>query len=267
MELISIPFMRLALVTGIFMAVLCGALAIFVVLKRIIFVSVTLAQVSSAGVALALLLGWNPLLASLAAMLGGVAIFSSQPLEKRIPRETIIGAAYAASSALGIVLVAKSAQGEAHMLNLLFGNILAVTSQDVYLMAAVCIIALVTYKLFYKELLASSYDAEVAATLGIKVRLWEMLFYLMLGVTIAVSIKVAGVLLVFALLVAPGMVGLMLGDRLRSATWIAVVSAVVPVIGGLYLSYIFDLPPAATIVLLAVAIVLVAAPVRSLRTG
>lgn len=264
-EVFRISFMQQALLASLIVGVVCAFLGVYVVLKRIVFVGVALAQLSSAGVATALLFGASPMLFSFAFMLAGVAAFSVRTQERHVPRESLIGVAYATATALGILLVAKSARGESHMLGLLFGNILAVTTTDVYVLAGVCAIVMLVNYLFAKEFLLSSFDPETAQTLGVRARLWDLLFYLALGVVIAVSIRIAGALLVFAFLVIPAVTALLLARRLKTALALAAALSVVPVVAGLYLSFVWDLPSAATIVLLMFVLVCLALPVAAAR--
>ena len=125
-------------------------------------------------------------------------------------------------------------------------------------------VGLVHY-LFHKEFLFVSFDPEMARTLGVRARGWDLLLYLTLGVTIAIAIRVAGALLVFAFLVIPGIVGLALSSRLRYAFAISAAAAIVPAVSGLYLSFVLDLPSAATIVLAAFVLLCLALPVGRLR--
>jgi ABC-type Mn2+/Zn2+ transport system permease subunit len=271
LEVFQIPFMQQALLASLLVGATCAFLSGFVVLKRIVFVGITLAQLSSAGVALAMLFGltagFYPTIASLLFMLIGVALFSLRPSGRRLTQESLIGLAYATATALGVLLVARSASGESHLLNLLFGNILAAIPRDSCLMAGVFAAVGVVHYLFHKEFVFVSFDAEMARTLGVKPRLWDLLLYLTLGVTIAVSIRVAGVLLVFAFLVIPGMIGLLLTQRLKYVFLIAIGAAIIPVVLGLYLSFIFDLPSAATIVLAAFLLLCLAYLIGKMRAS
>jgi len=260
LEVFRIPFMQQALLAGLLVAVTCAFLGVFVVLKRIVFVGIALAQLSSAGVALALLLGLSaglyPTLFSLLFMSVGIFLFSVTT--RRIPQESLIGIGYAGAAALGILLVARSAAGESHMLNLLFGNILAATPKDILLLVAAFGLVGLLHFFFHKEFIFVSFDAEMASALGLKARLWDLLLYLSIGVTIAVAIKVAGALLVFALLVIPATGALLAARRLRGVFLLSGGLAVIPVVAGLWLAFVWDLPPAATIVMLAFGLLLLA---------
>lgn len=264
-EMFKIPFMQEALIAGVMIGALCAFLAVFVLLKRIVFVGMALTQISSLGAALGLLVGLSPLLLSLVFVVLGVIALSVCLRGERIPREAIIGAAYATATAAGVVLMAKSPEGESHMLDLLFGNILAVTSTDVLLMAGIFVGVALIQCLFYKEFLISSFDSETAIALGVRAHVWNLLFYLSLGIAIAGAIRVVGVLLVFGMLVIPGLVGLLLCKRLPSVFGVPVAAGVMPVVIGLYISYVMDLPAAPAIVLVSVLVLCAAMPVALVR--
>src|SRR3990170_452310 len=125
-------FLQTALIASLVVGAVCAYLGVYVVLRRIVFVGAALAQVSSAGVGLAMLAGQNPSLVSLAMTLGGVAAFSVKSKDRRTTQESLIGIGYAVASALAVLFVAKSAQGEAHMLDVLSGNILTVTPAETW---------------------------------------------------------------------------------------------------------------------------------------
>lgn len=247
-QVFGIPFMREALVATLLLGGMSAYLSIYIVLKRIVFVGITLAQLCSAGVALAILTGWNATVCSMTAMLLGVMLFSIRPTRERVPKESFIGLAYAFSAALGMILISKSAQGETHLLNVLFGNVLAVTRQDVMIMVWTFSVVALIHALFYKEFIFVSFDPDMARTLGIPSRFWETLLYLTLGITIAVGIRVAGALLVFAFLVIPGLAGLLMADRLRWAFWVSIAVAAISSVFGLYWSFKYDVPSGACIV-------------------
>lgn len=263
-EAFRIPFMQQALLAAVLVSSACAFLAVFVVLKRIVFVGMALAQLSSAGVALGLMLGLmenvHLTLFSLLFMLAGVALFAAPVAGRRLPRESLVGAVYSLASALGVLLVARSAAGESRMLGLLFGNILAASPWDNLTMAAVFAGIGLVHWLFHKEFVFVSFDPEMAQTVGLRAGAWDLLLHLTLGATIAVAIRTAGALLVFTFLVVPGMVGLGVGRGLRAAFVASVVAAVVPAVVGLYLSFALDLPTAATMVVLSLAVLLLSAP-------
>ncbi|HPO74549.1 MAG TPA: metal ABC transporter permease [Armatimonadota bacterium] len=274
-ETFAADFMRRALVAGMLAGALCGYLGVYVVLKRTVFVGVALAEMSSAGVALAFwaatVFGFpmeehSPLTmtGALALMLVGVLLFSLR-WTKTVPRESMIGVGYAVAAAAGLLLISHSAKGEAHVLQLLFGNILYVSSREIWEFAAAAALVALVHTLFAKEFLFVSFDPETANALGYRTRFWEMLFYLTLGLTIAFAIRVAGVLLVFSLLVLPGVTALLLTRHLRRAFPVAILAGVLPIGIGLTLSYALDFPSAASIIMVSFVFMLLAGGARLVR--
>jgi len=234
----------------------CAVLGVFVVYRRIVFVSAALAQLSSAGVAAALFLaawGWGPgplgneLFMSSALTGLGVLFFGLEAGRHRIPSDARLGIAYVLAGAAAVLLIAHVGGGDAHAL-LLRGNILGIRGQEVILLLAVVTAVLLLHLLFHKELVFVSYDAEMASTLGYRIRAWNLLLYLTLGAVIAVSIQSAGVLLVFSSLVLPAVTGILLGGSLGAVIFWSASSGVTAAAGGFVLSVRFDLPSGPAIV-------------------
>lgn len=257
--------MRLALLAGLLVGGVCAYLGVYVVLRRIVFVGVALAEMSSAGVALALLTGIAPLLGGTGLMLAGVGLVSLPWAPRKVRQDAFVGVGYAVASALAILLMANSPKGEGHLLSLLFGNILFVTTKDVMNTAAALVSVLLVHVLFAKELLFVSFDPETAAASGYRTRFWEALLYLSIGLVIAFAIHAMGVLLTFASLVLPPVTALLITRRMAITFAASVLLGLVPVPVGLYLSFIWDLPSAATIVALSFSLLLIGGAVSRLR--
>ncbi|HJU65639.1 MAG TPA: metal ABC transporter permease, partial [Gemmatimonadaceae bacterium] len=213
----AILLFREALYGAVVIAVACSTLSVYVVLRRIVFVGAALAQLSSAGIALALFLaglGWlpaltaHPLTLSLIVTLAGTLFFGVAGGRSRIPTDATLGTTYAVAAAFGILLIAKAAAGEAHDI-FLSGNILGITRSDTYVLLAVSIPVLLIHAVFYKEFLFVSFDRETAGTFGYNVTFWNLLLYFTLGLVIAFAMQFAGVILVFNFLVLPAVTGLL----------------------------------------------------------
>jgi ABC-type Mn2+/Zn2+ transport system permease subunit len=221
------------LVAGLLIAAICAYIGVYVVLKRIVFVGASLAQISSAGIALAFLLGasfpfaaQHPLAISMVVTLLGTLLYSQQSLSRKVPQESIIGIGYLVASALSLMFIVRSPKGLEEVKELLDGSIITLTPSDLQVMAVVFFGVALTHFLFYKQFLFVSFDREVAATQGYKTRLWELLFYLVMGLTIALSIQYAGLLSVFAYMVIPAVTGLLVARRMSTAFTVAIVSAI-----------------------------------------
>lgn len=260
-------FLQMAVVASLIVGAVCAYLGVYVVLRRVVFVGAALAQVSSAGVGLAMYAGKNPSLVSLVLTLGGVAAFSVKSRDRRTTQESLIGIGYAVASALAVLFVAKSAQGEAHMLDVLSGNILTVNPKEIWWMAGAGLAAVALHTLLGKQFLYSMFDPETAQASGIRAGWWDLLFFLILGVIISLAIRLAGTLLVFAFLVIPAVTGLLLSQRLRAIRAVAIGSAVVATIGGLYTSVKMDLPSGPAIVACSFLLLVMAWLISRLRAA
>jgi len=240
--------MQKALIVSLISGAFLSFLGVYIVLRRIVFVGIALSQITACGFAFGFLLGINPFICSVIFTLIGVIFFSARQTEIKIPHEAIIGLAYALASSLVILFIAKSAQAETHILNLLSGNILTVTNSQVYITLTIFSLALVCHYLFYKQFIFVSFDPETANTSGINTKLWDFIFYLLLGIVISTSIMTSGVILTFGYMVIPPVGALILVKNLKKTFFVSVIFGLIASFSGLYLSFILDLPSGPTIV-------------------
>ena len=266
-----------ALYGALLIALTCSVLGVYVVLRRIVFVGAALAELSSAGIALALWLagiGWaggfagHALVMSVVVTLAGVLFFAFGAAggRGRIPPDATIGVTYAVATAAGILLIAKAATGEAHDI-FLQGNILGITRADLRVLLLVGVPVLLVHLVFYKELLFVSFDREMARTLGYRVRAWNLVLYLTLGLVIAFAMQFAGVMLVFNFLVLPAVTGLLLSRSMAGTFAWAVAAALLAAVVGFSLSVPFDLPTGPAIIAVSGVLTLLAWGGRRLATG
>jgi zinc/manganese transport system permease protein len=243
------PFVASLILTGIH-----AYLGVHVVERGVVFVDLALAQIAALGTTVAVLYGFDPhgrgsYWTSLAFTFLGAAVFSTIKAHKaRIPQEAVIGISYAVASAAAILAMSKSIAQTEHLKEMLVGNILTVSWEEVrYTEVIYGLIGLFHYLLRHKFLLISL-DPKAAEEQGLSVRFWDFLFYASFGFVVTSSVAIAGVLLVFCYLIVPS-VGAMLyaekiGPRLAIGwTMGTLVSAL-----GVYLSLKIDLPTGATIV-------------------
>ena len=270
----AVLLFREALYGALVIAVACSVLGVYVVLRRIVFVGAALAQLSSAGIALALWLAGvgltlrlvtHPTAMSLLVTLAGVVFFAVGGAGRaRVPPDATIGVTYAIAAAAGILLISKAATGEAHDI-FLQGNILGITRADTLVLLAVTVPVLLLHVAFYKEFLFVSFDRETARTLGYNVTLWNLLLYLTLGLVIAFAMQFAGVMLVFDFLVVPAVTGLLLARSMAGTFATAVAAAVLAAVVGFSLSVPFDLPSGPAIIAVSGVLALLAWGVRRVQ--
>ncbi len=263
LELLGQAFFQHALMAGTLVAATCSFLGVYVLLKRIAFLAIALAQIASAGVALALLLGLNPLVTALAASLAGSVAFSQIRWRDRVPIEAVLATSYVLAAALGMVFIARNPVGEARALNALFGNILSVPAPELTALGIVGAIVVLVHLQFRKEFLFVSFDFETAAAHGVKARFWDLVLYLTLGMAIAFAIRSTGVLVTFALLVVPAMGARLLATSVDAMFAVAVGLGTLAVPVGLGAAFAFNLPTGATISLAVAALFAAVASVRA----
>ncbi len=269
----AILLFRDALYGALVIALVCSALGVYVVLRRIVFVGASLAQMSTLGIAISFWLAGvgvagivtsKPVILSLLATMLGVVFFATGMRRARIPADARIGVAYVVAGALAILFIAKAAVGEAHDI-FLQGNILGITRGDWLVLLGVSVPVLLVHVLFYKEFLFISFDQETARTLGYRVERWTLLLYLTIGLSIAFAMQFAGLMLVFDFLVLPAVTGLLLARGMGGVFAWGIGAGLAAAVIGFSLSVPFDLPTGPAIVTVSGALVILAWLIRRLR--
>jgi len=249
---LAAPFVASLILTGIH-----AYLGVHVVERGVIFVDLSLAQIAALGAAIAILLpitGGDPhapvvYWISLGFTFIGAAVFSTiRGHRARIPQEAIIGICYAVASAAAILAMSKATSESEHLKDMLVGNILAVSWDEVAKTAGLYGVIGIFHYIFRKKFLAISLDHDKAVAEGLSVRFWDFLFYASFGFVVTSSVAIAGVLLVFCYLIVPSVAAMLYADtvgRRLAIGWTmgTIVSAI-----GVYLSLVLDLPTGATIV-------------------
>ena len=251
-EFLAAPFVASLILTGIH-----AYLGVHVVERGVIFVDLSLAQIAALGATIALFLPGStgdphasPVYwVSLGFTFIGAAIFSFVRVQRsRIPQEAIIGISYAVASAAAILAMSKSTSQAEHLKDMLVGNIIAVSWDEVFHTALLYGAVGIFHFVFRRQFLAISMQHDEPERTGLNVRFWDFLFYASFGFVVTSSVAIAGVLLVFCYLIVPSVAAMLyaetVGRRLAIGwTMGTVVSAV-----GVYLSLVLDLPTGATIV-------------------
>jgi len=249
-------FIQYSLAAAILVGCLCSILGVYVILRRIVFLGITISEVSALGVALGLFLGFDPSLSSILVTTVAILIFWIPMNDGSISKESIIGFAYVIAAASSVILVAKNPLAEAKGLDLISGNLLYVQRGDILVLAATLLVVLLLQVLFYRTFLFVSFDPETASTMGIKASFYDLLIYLTLGLGVAISMKVAGVLFVFGFLIIPPLAGFLFSRRI---VWVFVLGALFSIIvsfAGVLISVRFDWPTSPTILVAAGAVFL-----------
>ena len=263
-EFLAFPFFQRALAAGFVVALVCGALSFFVVLRRLAFVGSGVSHAAFGGVALASLVGAPPGLGALVAALG-VALATAQASgEGELTEDTAVGVFTVAAMAVGVVAI-SFLETNVDLFGLMFGNILTVDPKDLVALVAASTLVLVLLALFFRPLLLASVDEDGAFAAGVNVARMRLLVLVLLALTVVVALKVVGILLVSALLVLPGAVARPLVSRWPGFLAGSIGAALVMVLGGLLLSVALDVPSGAAIILLGTLLFLAGVVAGRLR--
>jgi zinc/manganese transport system permease protein len=247
--------MKWPLVACLILPPLLVYLGLHVVKREVIFVDLALAQVATLGTCIALLLGhhFNDRITfwiSLGVTFLGAAFFSWSRASRRrnVPQEAIIGITFVVAAAGVILLLSRVAGGKEELEHLLTGDILNVTKGDVGQRAVIFAVLAGFYAAFHRRFALISSDPEQAETQGVRVRLWDFLFYAAFALVVVSFVRLAGVLLTFAYLIVPAVCGVMLAQRWLRQMAVGWVIAALASLLGLWASYGMDLPTGAAIV-------------------
>jgi zinc transport system permease protein len=259
-------FMRNALLAGLLAAVLCGVIGPFVVVKRLAFISDGISHAAFGGMGICFFFGLDPLLGAVAVALtvaGTLGLSDSSILRSH---DALIGVLWAAGMAVGIVFVYKTPGYAPNLMSYLFGNILMVSRRDIGSILALSAVVFLLLALFWKGLVAVSFDEVFARVQGAPVRFLLTLLLAAIALSVVTLIQVVGTLLVVALLTIPPMAGLALSQSLRGVLVVSVATGVGMTLGGLALSYAYDLPSGPAIILLGAAFLAALYAGRRLRS-
>lgn len=247
-------FMQHAFIAILLVGVICGAIGVFVILRGYSFLGDALAHAIFPGVVITFILGGNFLIGALIAAIIVTILIGAVSQSGRINNDTAIGVLFAGSFALGIALMSLQSGYVRDLNAFLFGSILGVGRNDLWLTAGVGALVLAALALFRREITLISFDRVFARSTGLNLWMFDQLFLVLLAMAIVISLQTVGNVLVLAMLVTPAATARMLTDNLKRM--IALSSSIGALSGlvGLYISYYEAVPSGAAVVLTATVI-------------
>lgn len=249
LEILQYPFMQRALIVGVLLSVGLAYLGVFVVLKRMAFYSDGIAHASLAGVAAGLVFGMYPLYAALIfSVLFAVFIYFLEERTTLAP-DSLIGILFTASMSLGLIMMSLGGGYRPELTSFLFGSILTITVIDTIIVFVVSVILGGFFLVAHKGMMLMSLDRDMAYVSGIRVRAYQLSMYIILSLSVVLGVKVAGVVLVSALLIIPVSTVKLVSTSLRSLIIGTVCLAPLSVVCGIVISFEAGLPTGPTIVL------------------
>ncbi len=266
-QILSPDFLlRNSVYTSVLIGLACPLVGVFLVVRRLVFMGVALPQISSTGVAIALSLplwlGFRPMghpsesahalafVGSITLSLAAILVLAFLERRGRGQPEGRLGTAYVVAAALSILLLAKNPYGEMGWLDMLKGEVITISNFDLALTAGTLALVLAALGFFYKELLLVSFDRVTAITLRKNVVFWDLLLYLLIGMTVSMAVLSVGPLIAFGFLLIPALTAHLFSRNMRQFTTLASLIGGVAAFLGFWVAYRWDLPVGPTDVVL-----------------
>jgi zinc/manganese transport system permease protein len=249
-DMFQLPFMVQAFAAAVITGVLLSYLGVHVVGRGIVFVDLALGQISSLGVAFAVFIGSGVTSIPLIFTLAGALLMSFINIrDKRLKQEAIIGILYAFASALTVLLISKTPHGDSDVQEVLFGNILSVSREQISLIGivfgAIALMHIIFFRRFFS--LTESFESGINHLVGI-FNIWNFLFYISIGLAIVFAVKINGVIPVFSYLIIPAVSAIMLSKNNITVLILSFVISIIASFFGLNFSFHYDFPAGSSIV-------------------
>ena len=247
-----------AVLAAFLAAISCGIIGTYVVTRRIVFISGGITHASFGGIGIGYFFGINPILGAAAfAVLSALGIeYSSRKADIR--EDSAIAILWALGMAIGVIFVFMTPGYAPNLMSYLFGNILTVTSLDLYMLLGLCIIIIAFFTLQFKNILYISFDENYARARQLPVNTIKYVLISLVALTIVFNIRVVGIILVISLLTIPQTIANMFVKRFFNIMLLSVIVALFGTLSGLMLSYYFDIPSGASIIFFLVVLFFVA---------
>ena len=251
-ELLQYTFMQKALLVGLVISIITPLIGLTVVLKRLSMIGDSLSHSSLAGVAAGLVAGINPVLGAIVCSIA--AAFAIEQVRKVFKSYSELAIAIIMSTGIGLAgILSGFIKNTADFNSFLFGSIVATSNMEVILVCALGILVIGAVVILYRELMYIAFDEQCASLAGIPVGMINFLFTILTAVTVSVSARTVGTLVVSSLIVLPVASAMQISRSYKATTFYSVIYAIIATMAGLVVSYYADLRPGGTIVLIAVA--------------
>lgn len=251
LDIFQYTFMQRAFITGILIAIITPCIGVVVVLKRLSMTGDALSHNSLAGVAAGLAFGINPILG--AVLFSIAAAFGIEKIRKSFPKYSEIAIAIIMSTGIGLAgILSGFVKNSANFNSFLFGSIVAISDFELYMVIILSIVVILAFSLLFKELFYMTFDEESARLAGIPIKTVNFVFTLLTAVTISISARTVGTLVISSLMVLPVATAMQLDRSYKQTVAISILFALFFMISGLYISFYANFKPGGTIVLVGV---------------
>ncbi|NCB52607.1 MAG: metal ABC transporter permease [Clostridia bacterium] len=259
-------FLQNAFIAGILASIVCGTIGVVVIEKKLVMMSGGIAHTSYGGVGLGYLLGFEPIIGALIFSVGAAIVIGRIKRTGGARSDVMIGLLWSLGMALGILFIAMMPGYPPDLSSYLFGNVLSVSKDDLWLMAGLTLGVTIVMFSLYDDWKAYLFDEEFAAVIGVKTAFLEYLLLILIAMTVVVLIRVVGIILVLALLTAPAATAGMLTTDLKKRILYSIAFGCVFFVAGLWLSYSLNIASGACIVILSAVGYFISYFLHSVRT-
>lgn len=265
LDIFQYDFMQRALISGLIIGIISPLIGTFLVLRRLSFIGDTLSHTTLAGVAAGFVAGFYPILTgTIFAVLAALGIEQLRKAYKHY-EELSMPIMMSTGIGLAVVLISISDGFKVDLFSYLFGSVIAVTSTDLVTIMILGVVIILTVFILYKELLYLSFDEEGARLSGIPYQRVNLIFTVLVALTIASSMRIVGILLVSSMMTIPVATSLQVSNSFKQTLFYSILFAELAIIIGLFSAYYFDLASGGTIVLVSVSILLITLLIKKIR--
>jgi zinc transport system permease protein len=265
-ELFQYTFFRNALLGSLLTAIACGMVGTYVVSRRLVFISGGITHASFGGLGLGFFLGVNPVITAM--LFSILSAFGVEWVSRseQVREDSAIASVWSLGMALGVIFIFLTPGYAPNLSAYLFGNILTISSADICWMAALAVSLSLVFGFLFREIVCLAFDREFAITQRLPVRWIEYMMMMFIAVTIVLSIRLVGIMLLMSMLTLPQMIVNLFTSSFRKIIWGSIVIGFMACTAGLMLSYFLDVPSGAFIILVLIIAFLAAKGVKSVRT-
>lgn len=255
-DLLSYTFFQNALLGSLFACIACGMIGTYVVVRRLVFISGGITHASLGGIGMGFFFGWNPILSAM--IFSILSAFGIEWLSSRqeVREDSAIGTFWSLGMAVGIIFIYLKPGFAPNLNDYLFGNILTITRADIMWLAILSVVLFIVFAMFRREILYAAFDSDFAKTRNLPVNLIKYAMMAFMAITIVLSIRLVGIVLLLSILTVPQMTANLFTANFVKMIWLSVIIGFVGCILGLFLSAVLDVPSGVFIIFTQIVIFL-----------
>ena len=257
-DLLSYTFFQNALLGSLFASIACGIIGSYIVVRRLVFISGGITHASLGGIGMGFYFGWNPILSAM--IFSILSAFGIEWLSSRqgVREDSAIGSFWSLGMAVGIIFIYLKPGFAPNLSDYLFGNILTITISDILYLAVLSLVLIVVFVLFGRQILFAAFDSDFAKTRNLPVNLIKYTMMMGIAITIVLSIRLVGIVLLMSILTVPQMTANLFTSNFVKMILLSIVIGFFGCVVGLFLSAILDVPSGVFIIFTQIVVFLAA---------